>query len=562
MRIQELKLKNFGPFKTYTVKFAAEDNACVLLTGKNNEGKSSIITGLRLLDAATRVIAKVKYEIRDGDYYRLLRQDTDPFEIGRMVHNYESVTAEIQGRFADYFTITVFLDPAKNLIYADYKGTIPDDIDSIFGFMPPLGPLSEQEDIIAKQSYLKACLNTSLAPRHLRNHLFQLLNPTEFKIVKDIISSSWSNITLLDYEIDYRNNRINCFFKEGRIEREIAWAGQGLQVWFQIITHLVRLRQTSILILDEPEINLHPEKQNDLIRIIRDHYNGSVLIATHSVELMNNVSISHIINVQKAQDQPQIKCAKNRTFLEMVRSQIGSNFNLIASQFEDFDLIIFTEDASDFSIIQQLASKYNIGRRAFNIPIHGFSENKKSIAYKNAYKLLIGKSIDYSIVLDRDYYPKEHLESISDNLAKYDIKTIFTIGKEIENLFLRQSLLDELFPSNYCADFGQFWDNLFVRLYLDSHASYITLYKQFLSNPHLDTKTLLTTYTPQFDCLWQDKSCRNDFMPGKEALKRLRAYYRKVFDKNLTQKMLIDLTVDTDDGMVHRFVEKIYHVKN
>ena len=65
--------------------------------------------------------------------------------------------------------------------------------------------------------------------------------------------------------------------------------------------------------------------------------------------------ISHIINVQKSQRKPKIKTTTDRTFLEIVRSQIGSNFNFIASQFEEVDIILFTEDIDDFFIIDKLA---------------------------------------------------------------------------------------------------------------------------------------------------------------------------------------------------------------
>src|SRR5262249_44830134 len=160
---------------------------------------------------------------------------------------------------------------------------------------------------------------------------------------------------------------------------------------FQIISHLVRLRNTSILVLDEPEINLHPEKQNDLIRILKEYYGGSIIIATHSIELMNNVKISHIVHVKKNHTKPRIKTTSDRLNLELVRSQVGSNFNFIASQFEDVELVIFTEDVEDFKIISELAKNYSIEKKAFNIPVHGFSEYNKAIHYKKAYELLIGK---------------------------------------------------------------------------------------------------------------------------------------------------------------------------
>ena len=74
MRINQLILKDFGPFRHYKVPFVNEDEVCILLTGRNNEGKSSILNGLKLLEAATRVINKTKQEIIiDGNYYYKLR---------------------------------------------------------------------------------------------------------------------------------------------------------------------------------------------------------------------------------------------------------------------------------------------------------------------------------------------------------------------------------------------------------------------------------------------------------------------------------------------------------
>jgi energy-coupling factor transporter ATP-binding protein EcfA2 len=560
MRLKELKLRNFGPFKEYTIPFVSEDQACLLLTGRNNEGKTSLITALRILDAATRVINKTRQEIVVDDeyYYKLLKQDTEGLLIGRMVYNYQSTTAEIHGTFSDGFRLSVYLDPEDEIVYTSCNGRVPSDIQKVFGFIPPLGPISEVEDVITKPSYLRANFRTSLAPRHLRNHFFQILTSDEYSLVKDIIDSSWEGIKLLDYEIDYEQNRINCYFKEGRITREISWAGQGLQVWFQIITHLVRLRNTSILILDEPEVNLHPEKQNDLIRIIRDYYNGSIIIATHSAELMNNVSVSHIVNIRKTRKQPTIKASENRINLELVRSQIGSSFNLIASQFENFDLIIFTEDEFDFHIINELAKAFGIRKKAFNIPLHGFSENKKALPYKHAYEMLIGGSIKYTVLLDRDYYPEEYLTKTKKALEEKDIRTLFTIGKEIENIFLSPNILLKLIPSTSHKDFFDSWDALFEKEHLDCHSTLITLHEQFLPKK-LDTKTIIKKYTPQFNTTWQCKDSRHNMITGKKALKRLRGFYQEICGRNLTQKHLLDVAVTTDSGELKKFIKQIYH---
>ena len=558
MRIKTLLLENFGPFRKYEIQFVQDEPAYVLLTGKNNEGKSYIILALKLLSSACRSIGKRQQRvvISDEAYFKLPAQDTAGISIGRTLHNYTGGSALIRGTFDAGLAVAVFLDESADLIYTDYFGHIPKDAPHIFGFIPPLGPLAESEEILTPK-YLRASLNTSLAPRHLRNHLAQILSEDEYSTVQEVIHTSWQNIELLNYDFSYENMKLSCFFREGRIERELAWAGQGLQVWFQIVTHMVRLQNTSILVLDEPEINLHAEKQNDLIQILRDHYRGSVIIATHSVELMNNVNVSHIIHVQKAHHKPIVKMTDDRTYLDLVRSQIGSNFNLIASQFEAFDLIVFTENASDFLIIQRLAKAFGYRRHAFNIPLHGFSEYPKAQTYRKAYRLLIGREITYSILLDKDYYPEEHLMKVKQDLSKAGVAAFFTPGKEIENLFLSNEILKHLIPKEYYAEFQVFWDDVFCKERLECYGSYLTLHKQFLS-PKLDTKSLTTKYTPAFDAIWADKSARHMIVSGKRALQYLRGFYRDKTGHNLTLQALLDAVVACSSEDARNLVGRVF----
>jgi len=559
MRIRTLRIERFGPFRDYEVQFSEEENVCLLLTGKNNEGKSTILNCLRLLSNATRVIWRKKQEISiDGEIvYKLLVQDTENLNIRRMVHDYEDAKSKITGVFLDDFKIIVYVDPGNEMIYADCVGRVPQDVENIFGFIPPLGPLSETEEVISRKDYLVASLNTSLAPRHLRNHLYQLLDSREYQLVRDIINQSWQDVKLQGYDIDRSQNTINCWYQEGRIQREISWAGQGLQVWIQIITHLVRLRDRSILVLDEPEINLHPEKQNDLICILRQYFGGSIIIATHSVEMMNNVHISHILNVKKSQQRPKLKTTSDRAYLELVRSEIGSDFNLVASQFEDVELIVFTEDTGDFKIIAELARAYSVSRPTFNIPLYGFSEFRKAVAYKKAYELLIGKTIDYCVVLDRDYYPDDYLNEIKKTLERESIRLVFTMGKEIENLFIQPDLLHDLCPRQKRQLLKDFVTNMFANLYKECEANFITQHAKYLP-ARLDLKTIIERYTPNFDASWKHDQKRFKMVAGKLALKRIRGFFRDECGVNLSDQELIAKLSNPKIPEIKKFLTEIY----
>jgi hypothetical protein len=515
------------------------------------------------VSAAVRVcnIKKQGMEHRGEFVYRLLQQDTEHLQVKRMIHNYASARAEIVAFFDGDLRIIVHLDPTENVVYAKYTGRLLPEAHRFFGFIPPLGPLDERENFIEQKTYLRACLNTSLAPRHLRNHLLQLLSDEENELVRQIIASSWTDVALLKCERRLLDGTIDCYYRENGIPREISWAGQGLQVWFQIIAHLVRLRGTSLLVLDEPEINLHPEKQNDLVSIIKQYYRGTVLIATHSVELMNNVSVSHILHVQKRSTQPKFKATSDRANLDMIRSKVGSNFNLIASQFEDCAVILFTEDTADFKTVERMARGFGIQRNAFNVPLHGFSEYRKATFYREAYTLLIGKEIQYVVLLDRDYYPEAYLERIEDDLAKQGINVVYTIGKEIENLFLHPAVIASVIRPPHRKAWDVVWEELLQENRLDAFGSFQTLHQAHLE-PRVDAKTVTKQYGPIFESKWTDVKQRHNAIAGKVALKKLRDFYSTANKRNLADNYLIDEVVRCNEPSVKKWLLKVYGLRS
>ena len=73
------------------------------------------------------------------------------------------------------------------------------------------------------------------------------------------------------------------FCLEDRMTRELYWAGFGFQIWCQLLTHLCRAQDSSLVVIDEPEVYLHPDVQRQLIGILRE-LGPDVLLATHSTE--------------------------------------------------------------------------------------------------------------------------------------------------------------------------------------------------------------------------------------------------------------------------------------
>lgn len=206
MNLKTLVLERFGPFADYEITFPQEGNICTLLTGKNNEGKSTIINALRILHSATQVAKRSSHWMD----FSLRKKDTEDINIERSIHNYTGGEAVIRGIFSNDSEIEVRLNADTNLINCNCSPYVPNNASQILGFIPPLGQLAEKESLISNRQHLLKSLNTTLAPRHLRNHFYQLLKEDQFSLVRTIIKDSWKDIELFNYEHDVATNTLLC----------------------------------------------------------------------------------------------------------------------------------------------------------------------------------------------------------------------------------------------------------------------------------------------------------------------------------------------------------------
>ena len=53
-----------------------------------------------------------------------------------------------------------------------------------------------------------------------------------------------------------------------RTEKELVWAGDGVQIWLQLLLHVFRLRERDVVVLDEPDVFLHPDLQRRLVWLL------------------------------------------------------------------------------------------------------------------------------------------------------------------------------------------------------------------------------------------------------------------------------------------------------
>ena len=98
-----------------------------------------------------------------------------------------------------------------------------------------------------------------------------------------------------------KNMALDLYFKEAcsHSERELFWAGDGMQIWLQILFHAYRQRAVGTLVLDEPDVFLHPDLQRRLIHIL-DDLGPQIVLATHAPEVIAEAPEDSIILVDRS----------------------------------------------------------------------------------------------------------------------------------------------------------------------------------------------------------------------------------------------------------------------
>ena len=107
--------------------------------------------------------------------------------------------------------------------------------------------------------------------------------------------------------------------------RELYWVGFGFQIWCQLLTHLSRATENSLVVVDEPEVYLHPDIQRQLLGILRD-IGADALLATHSSEIIAEADPAEIVMIDKRKRKGER--LKNVAGVQRALEAVGSSQNI------------------------------------------------------------------------------------------------------------------------------------------------------------------------------------------------------------------------------------------
>lgn len=548
VHITLIKYKNFKSFQKFTIIL----NKFNVLVGPNNSGKSTIIGSLKILaEGIRKAKSKKPTTVKGADGINTLGYTIDlshvPVATENVFYNYDdsepaTITFNLSSNnslkivFHEPGTCYMICETSEGIIHRPAEFNLHFNID--IGYVPVLGPVEYKEREFQKEAARQALLSYT-ASRNFRNIWHHY--PENFEEFRNLVKDTWPGMDIERPEIDRSGEHpiLNMFCPEDRIPREIFWAGFGFQVWCQMLTYIIKNKNASIFLIDEPDIYLHSDLQRQLIGILK-FLGPDILIATHSTEMISESDINEVLVINKS--QRTAKRIKNLSQLQDIFNTLGSNLNPTLTQIAKTKRVIFVE-GRDFSIIAKIARKLGSERVATRssfavVPVEGFNPQRLR-AFKQGIESTIGSRIVSAVIFDRDYRCDDEVSDELSHLQEDNLLAHIHNSKELENYLLLPTAINKAIHSKisdiesrsgrqiaFSEDVSHLLDMISSDLKHKILAQLQARQFDYLRkrNPEIDKSNITEEILDKFESSWSSIEKRLTILPGKEILSRLNEY--------------------------------------
>lgn len=574
-RVRRIEFSNFKALSSYSVTLGYIN----ILVGPNNSGKSTVIGALRTLEAAfrfARTRAPSRWQVGDNSVvgYRI-PEESVPISLENVQTDYRGSEARVTFHLSNgNFLSLIFLEGGGCYLVPKLKdGTVTSaaifkrEFPLSLVIVPVLGPVEHNEQR-RERGTVVAGLSTHRASRHFRSYWHY--NPEGFGAFADLIAKTWPGMTISAPEYDFGTGELRMFCLERRMTREIYWVGFGFQIWCQLLTHLSRAGEDSLVVVDEPEVYLHPDIQRQLLGIIRD-IGADVLLATHSSEIIAEADPTEIVMVDKRQRTGER--LKNIAGTQRALEAVGSSQNITLTALAKSRRLLFVEGLDDFRLLRRFARKLGMqelssGSGVIPLQSQGFGSWQRVTILASGIEQALGASLLIGAIYDRDYFCDEHIEDVQRQLGG-SLQLAQVLGrKEIENYLLVPSALDRSIKKDartrpqYAAasrsvDSAQILKEITAPMKDEVFSQLMARRHDYFRQAGRDTSRLYRDMTT-LEERWSNLDTRLSLVPGKEVLRLLRQHVQSTLGVTLTEARIVDsMSADDIPGDMRRLLQAL-----
>ena len=221
----------------------------------------------------------------------------------------------------------------KNVVYLDFRQAIS-AFDKFFYYGELRGSdnsyKSKKEFIRKRAKYLiEPITHPDLSyylygKNRIINKLNKKLSPNEVGYVSQILGREYKSIKLLRHNI-YNCDAYTCHIQHNDVRYSEAFAGSGEFSVVRIVSDIFDAPDSSLILLDEPEVSLHPGAQERLLEFLVEMVKDKkhqVVISTHSPTFVRNLP-SDAIKLLTITPDNKVSIINQETVPEMAFFQLG-----------------------------------------------------------------------------------------------------------------------------------------------------------------------------------------------------------------------------------------------
>jgi len=568
MHIQQLHLTNFKGFSDFTV----ECHPFTVLAGPNSGGKTSILHAIQLLDDVFRFafgnsdnlnLSSPYWDNNPGNsVHRVMPSDPDalwfdkrtaePFLItARYAQNVE-VSLEVLG--PSRYQLDIFKDGTS------IKGTFQQSgcreiIEEIFNrksfFLPAIGGISPVETFVSKPT-LSVEIDAGRMQEHWRSYLWWLFERGDkegWERIVEIVERYLPGVRIYPPRLsDASSPAVEIVFNEGSAQFDIGASGGGLRTLLNLAA-IMQYSSSQCLLIDEPDAHLHGSLQTKVAQMLSDFAAESgtqIFVTSHAPDFIAEVSTGDLMWIDRAD-----KVSKQCNELGRVLVNLGSMTKADAIRSAGADRLLFVEGPLDKNILGQMLQHYS-GENPFNNPTVkccNLLDGKGNSAHLPVIARLLreayGLYVRIAAILDNDY----ELNAIEEPDKDNNVLLLSLRRKEIENYLIEPAVIEKA----ACLSAERRQENTLQSIKSPTidevndellHILEIDEIKKKMDEQYISRYILYdlnySTARKEFDAKWANMEWRLRNCPGKEVLKRLRAWCKSTYKLNLSDHDLIE----------------------
>jgi hypothetical protein len=208
--------------------------------------------------------------------------------------------------------------------------------------------------------------------------------------------------------------------------------GSGVREALRVVLD-VEFQRPSVLLIEEPEIHLHPALETGMLRYLkRLSTRCQVFITTHSTNFLDMADLRNVYLVSKPAGT-QVQAVDFEEAADLIPRELG----IRPSSLFMYDTLVFVEGVSDEDILREMAATVGVNLSQPNVGFiaMGGVRNFTHFAAQATLSFLSRRQVRVWFLVDRDERDEEEVGELSRRVGDRGVVTV--LGKrELENYLI------------------------------------------------------------------------------------------------------------------------------